>query len=52
MTPLTLGRAIAWAAIFDADKHRLPHWSAWSAELRAWADAQSTPEPTEEEDTP
>jgi hypothetical protein len=39
-SPLTVGRAIAWAAIFEVHSRRLPHWQGWVDELRQWASEQ------------
>ena len=36
--PLTPAVAIAIAAILDAHKPHLPHWTRWADDLRAWAD--------------
>ncbi|MBI4900921.1 MAG: hypothetical protein HY829_10640 [Actinobacteria bacterium] len=37
--PITPGQAIAIAAILDASKPHLPHWTGWAERLRRWGEA-------------
>jgi hypothetical protein len=36
--PITPGQAIAIAAILDASKRHLPHWTGWAERLRRWGE--------------